>query len=99
VYGLDMSTSVTSRHIACDFNLHLCPPIETMSARRTHKIPYVQFASSNDTVLSESVGRAAITQFYPNRSDAPSWVKHSERGLPTSGYSKFIAQETGVNVE
>jgi hypothetical protein len=32
-------------------------------------------------------------------SDAPSWVKHSERGLPTSGYSKFIAHETGVNIE
>jgi hypothetical protein len=44
------------------------PPIKTMSARRTHKIPYVQFASSDDTVLSESVGRAAITQFYPNKS-------------------------------
>jgi hypothetical protein len=27
----------------------------------------VQFAFSDDTVLSESVGRAAITRFYPNR--------------------------------
>jgi hypothetical protein len=31
--------------------------------------------------------------------DATSWVKHTERGLPTSGHSKFIAHETGVNVE
>jgi hypothetical protein len=31
--------------------------------------------------------------------DAPSWVKHTERGLPTSGYSKFMAHEMGVNVE
>jgi hypothetical protein len=38
-----------------------------MSARRTHKVPGVQFASSDDTILSESVGRAAIMQFYPNR--------------------------------
>jgi hypothetical protein len=32
-------------------------------------------------------------------SDAPSWVKHTEGGLPTSGHSKFIAHETGVNVK
>jgi hypothetical protein len=31
--------------------------------------------------------------------DAPFWVKHTERGLPTSGHGKFIAHETGVNVE
>jgi hypothetical protein len=44
-----------------------CPPIETTSAKRTHKVPCVQFAFSDDTVLSESVGRAANTRFYPNR--------------------------------
>jgi hypothetical protein len=33
-------------------------PSETVSARRTHKVPCVQFAFSDDTVLSESVGRA-----------------------------------------
>jgi hypothetical protein len=49
----------------------------------------VQFASSVDTVLSESIGRAAITHFTQIESDAPSWVKHTERGLPTSGYRKF----------
>jgi hypothetical protein len=70
-----------------------------MSTRRTHKVPYVQFASSDDTVLSGSVGRATITHFTQTESDATSWVKHSERGLSTSGYSKFIAHETGVNVE
>jgi hypothetical protein len=37
-----------------------------------------------------------LTQTEP---DATSWVKHTERGLPTSGRSKFIAHETGVNVE
>jgi hypothetical protein len=40
-----------------------------------------------------------IRDFSQTESDAPSWVKHIERGLPTSGYSKFIAHETGVNVE
>jgi hypothetical protein len=37
-----------------------------------------------------------LTQTEP---DAPSWVKHTERGLPTSGYGKFMAHETIVNVE
>jgi uncharacterized phage-associated protein len=32
-------------------------------------------------------------------SDAPPWVKHIEKGLPTSGHDKFIAHETSVNVE
>jgi hypothetical protein len=57
-----------------------------MSVRRTHKVPCVQFASSDDTVLSESVGRQ-LCNFTQTESDAPSWVKHTERGLPTSGYS------------
>jgi hypothetical protein len=43
------------------------PPLETMSARRTHKVTCVQFASSDDTVLSESVGRAVITRFFPKQ--------------------------------
>ena len=38
-----------------------------MSVRRTHKVPCVQFAFSNDTVLSESVEPAADMRFYPNR--------------------------------
>jgi hypothetical protein len=59
----------------------------------------VQFASSDDIVLYESVGQAANTRFTQTESDASSWVKHIERGLPTSGYDKFIAHETGVNVE
>jgi hypothetical protein len=32
-----------------------------MPARGTHKVPCVQFAFSDDTVLSESVGRVANT--------------------------------------
>jgi hypothetical protein len=38
-----------------------------MSARRTHKVACVQFAFSDDTVLSESVGRAVNARLYPNR--------------------------------
>jgi hypothetical protein len=38
-----------------------------MSARGTHKVPCVQFAFSNDTVLSESVERAVDMRLYPNR--------------------------------
>jgi hypothetical protein len=40
-----------------------------------------------------------IHDFTQTESDTPSWVKHTERGLPTSGYSKLIAHVTGVNVE
>jgi hypothetical protein len=38
----------------------------------------VQFAFSDDIVLSESVERAVVTRFYPPESEAPSWVKHIE---------------------
>jgi hypothetical protein len=40
-----------------------------------------------------------IRDFTQTEPDATSWVKHTERGLPTSGNGKFIAHETGVNVE
>jgi hypothetical protein len=40
-----------------------------------------------------------ICDFTQTESDATSWVKHTERGLPTIGYRKFIAQGTGVDVE
>jgi hypothetical protein len=39
-----------------------------------------------------------ICDFTQTESDAPSWVKHTKGGLPTSGRGKFIAHETGVNV-
>jgi hypothetical protein len=42
-------------------------PSETVSVRRTHKIPCVQFAFSDDNVLSESVGRAVDMRLHPNR--------------------------------
>jgi hypothetical protein len=45
------------------------------------------------------LGGRQLRNFTQTESDAPSWVKHTERGLPTSGYNKFIAHETGVNVE
>jgi hypothetical protein len=34
-----------------------------------------------------------IRDFTQTELDTPSWVKHIERGLPTSGYRKFIAYE------
>jgi hypothetical protein len=40
-----------------------------------------------------------IGNFTQTESDAPSWVKHIKVGLLTSGHDKFIAHETGVNVE
>jgi hypothetical protein len=40
-----------------------------------------------------------IRDFPQTESDAPSWVKYTERGLPTSGHNKFIAHEMGVDVE
>jgi hypothetical protein len=45
------------------------------------------------------LGERQLHNFTQTKSDAPSWVKHIERGLPTSGYSKLIAHETGVNVK
>jgi hypothetical protein len=45
------------------------------------------------------LGERQIHDFTQVESDATSWVKHIERGLPTSGHSKFIAHETSVDVE
>jgi hypothetical protein len=45
------------------------------------------------------LGEQQIRDFTQTESDAPSWVKHTERDLPTSGYGKFIAHETSVDVE
>jgi hypothetical protein len=45
------------------------------------------------------LGERQICDFTQTKSDAPSWVKHTEGGLATSGRDKFIAHETGVNVE
>jgi hypothetical protein len=40
-----------------------------------------------------------ICDFTQTELDATSWVKHTEAGLPTSGYGKFIALETNMDVE
>jgi hypothetical protein len=40
-----------------------------------------------------------LRDFIQTESDATSWVKHTKGGLPTSGYGKFIAQGTCVDVE
>jgi hypothetical protein len=45
------------------------------------------------------LGKRYICNFIQTKLVATSWVKHIERGLPTSGHGKFIAHETGVNVE
>jgi hypothetical protein len=45
------------------------------------------------------LSKRQICDFTRTESDATSWVKHTERGLPTSGYGKFIAHETSVDVE
>ena len=76
-----------------------CQQSETVFARRTQKVPCVQFAFSDDTVLSESVERAVDMRLYPTEPDATSWVKHIKICLPTSGHSKFTVHETGVSVE
>jgi hypothetical protein len=47
------------------------------------------------SLLSERL----IRDFTQSESGAPSWVKHTEEGLPTSGHDKFITQGTGVDVE
>jgi hypothetical protein len=44
-------------------------------------------------------GERQLCNLAQTESDAPSWVKHTEGGLPTSGHGKFVAHETGVNVE
>jgi hypothetical protein len=40
-----------------------------------------------------------IRDFTQTEPDAPSWVKPTERGLPTSGHDMFVAHETSVDVE
>jgi hypothetical protein len=52
-----------------------------------------------DTVLSESIGRAVDIRLYSNRIRCNLLGKHTERGLPTSGHSEFVAHETDVDVE
>jgi hypothetical protein len=45
------------------------------------------------------LSKRQIRDFTQTEPDATSWVKHIKVGLPTSGHGKFIAHETGVNVE
>jgi hypothetical protein len=45
------------------------------------------------------LGKWQIRDFTQTESDTPSWVKHIERGLPTSGHGEFVAHETDVDVE
>jgi hypothetical protein len=60
----------------------------------------VQFAFFLMTLYYLSLlSERKMRDFTQTESDVTSWVKHTERGLPTSGYRKFIAHETGVNAE
>jgi hypothetical protein len=71
-----------------------------LSARGTHKVPCVQFAFFLMTLYYLSLlSERQICDFTQAESDAPSWVKHIEGGLPTSGHSGFVAHETDVDVE
>ena len=45
------------------------------------------------------LGGRQLRNFTQTESDAPSWVKHIEGGLPTSGHGKFVAHETSADVE
>jgi hypothetical protein len=40
-----------------------------------------------------------ICDFTQTESDATSWVKHIEGGLPTSGHGKLVAHEASGDVE
>jgi hypothetical protein len=58
--------------------IYRCPTIEAMPARRTHKVPCVQFAFSDDIVLFESIGRAVNMRLYPNIIRCNLLGKHTE---------------------
>jgi hypothetical protein len=69
-----------------------------MSARRTHKVPCVQFAFSDDTVLSKSVGQAVDMQLYPNRISCNLLGKtHRRRCTNEWSFEEFKFQEDDKN--
>jgi hypothetical protein len=76
-----------------------CPPIETMSARGTHKVPCVQFAFSDDIVLSESIGRAVNTRSYPNRTRCTILGKTHRKRFTNKWLCKLIAHVTSADGE
>ena len=45
------------------------------------------------------LGERQIRDFTQTKSVATSWVKPTERGLPTSDYGKLITHETSADVE
>jgi hypothetical protein len=69
-----------------------------MSARRTHKVPCVPFAFSDNTVLSESVERAVDMQLYPNRISCNLLGKtHRRRFTNKWSFEEFKFQEDDKN--
>jgi hypothetical protein len=78
--------------------IYKCPLVETMSARRTHKVPCVQYAFYDDTVLSDSVERAANTRFYPSRIRCTILGKtHRRRFTNKWSFEEFKFQEDDKN--
>jgi hypothetical protein len=69
-----------------------------MSATRTHKVPCVQFAFSDDTVLFESVERAVDMRLYPNRIRCNLLGKtHRKRFTNEWSFEEFKFQEDNKN--
>jgi hypothetical protein len=70
-----------------------------MAARETDKVPCVQFAFSDDTVLSESIERATITRFSPNRIRCNLLGKtHRKRFTNKWLFKEFKFQEDNENL-
>ena len=53
---------------------------------------------SDDTVLSESVGRAVDMRLYQTDIVATSWVKHTEGGLQTSGHLRNSSSRKMIRI-
>ena len=66
---------------------------------RNTQVPCVQFVFFMTLYYLSLLSERWICDFTQTESDATSWVKHTERGLPTSGHGKFIEHETGMDVE
>jgi hypothetical protein len=74
------------------------PLVETMSAKRTHKVPCVQFAFSDDTVLFESVERVANTRSFPSRIKCTPLGKTRRRRFTNKwSFEEFKFQEDNKN--
>jgi hypothetical protein len=71
---------------------------EMVIDRRTHKVPCVQFAFSDNTVLSECVERVANTRSYPSRIRCTILRKHTKGGLPASGHLRDSSSRKMIKI-